>query len=240
MCKFMNYNNLAIINSIMKKIYLLVFIYVSFQPLLAQVGVNTTDPKAQLDIKASSETSPSNTDGILIPRVNAFPSTNPTAAQQAMMIYLTTAVGANLPGFYFWDNTGVPAWKPINSGGSTLDQAYNFGGSGNGKTITADAGAVLIDGTDGFVSTGTLNTGAITPSGSGTRMVWNPRKAAFRAGRVIGTEWDDINIGQSSIAFGASTIASGNFSTAFGITTIASGFGSTAFGQLQQLVVQIQ
>ncbi len=215
----------------MKKLYFLLLICFATVSVFGQVGINTTDPKAQLDIKASSETAPSNTDGILIPRVNAFPSTSPTAAQQAMMIYLTTAVGANLPQFYFWDNTGVPAWKPITgASGGTLDQAYDFGGAGNGKTITADAGAVLIDGTDGLVSTGIFNTGAIAPSGAGTRMVWNPRKGAFRAGRVIGTQWDDANVGIYSIAFGIGTTASGEYSAAFGYNNTASGEYSAVFG----------
>jgi len=112
----------------------------------------------------------------------------------------------------------------------TLDQAYDFGGAGLGKTITADAGAVLINGTDGLVSTGTVNSGAIVPSGTGTRMVWNPRKAAFRAGQAAGSDWDDVNVGQNSIAMGYGTIASGNSSIALGSTSSALGMGSVAFG----------
>ncbi|WP_300567002.1 hypothetical protein [Flavobacterium sp.] len=129
------------------------------------------------------------------------------------------------------DATGNVTWvssSTIASG--TLDQAYDFSGAGLGRTITADAGAVTINGTDGLVSTGTLGSGVTMPAGAGTRMVWNPRKAAFRAGYVNGTQWDDSNVGQSSTAFGSNTIASGNFSTAFGYGSIASGFYSTAFG----------
>ena len=39
----------------------------------AQVGINTTSPNAQLDIVASDTATPSNADGLLIPRINAFP-----------------------------------------------------------------------------------------------------------------------------------------------------------------------
>lgn len=130
---------------------------------------------------------------------------------------------SNANGTATWtDNTAVAS--------GTLDQAYDFGGTGNGNTITADSGAVLINGTDGLVSTGTLNSGIIAPSGAGIRMVWNPRKAAFRAGQVSGTQWDDVNIGRGSTAFGSNTTASGINSTAFGVYATASGITSTAFG----------
>lgn len=39
----------------------------------AQVGINTTTPEAQLDIKSSNQTLPTNKDGLLIPKIDAFP-----------------------------------------------------------------------------------------------------------------------------------------------------------------------
>lgn len=212
----------------MKKYYvLLCLFFTSF--LLAQVGINTTTPNAQLDIQSSNQAAPSNTDGMLIPKVDTFPVTNPTIDQQGMLVYLTTNVGSNPPGFYYWDNS-TTTWIPIKGTDTgTLDQAYDFGGAGNGRIITADAGAVTIAGTDGLVSTGTFGTGAVAPSGNATRMVWNPRKAAFRAGRPF-TQWDDVNIGFFSVAFGTNTIASGNASAAFGEASTASSFRSMAFG----------
>ncbi len=212
----------------MRKIIVLFFI-ISINSQ-AQIGINTTNPKAQLDIRSSNQAAPSNTDGILIPKIDAFPATNPTAAQQGMLVYLTTTSGSNLPGFYYWDNTTID-WKPIIGNNlGTLDQAYDYGGSGNGKTITADAGAVIINGTDGLVSTGTVGSGAIAPSGAGSRMVWNPNKSAFRAGTVTTNQWDDINIGSYSVAFGNQTIASGSYASAFGFLSLASGPNATAFG----------
>lgn len=81
-------------------------------PLLgiAQVGISTTDPKATLDIKASNVATPTNTDGILIPRVDALPATNPTIDQDRMLLYLTTTSGTYAPGFYYWDNANS-IWK---------------------------------------------------------------------------------------------------------------------------------
>lgn len=46
---------------------------------------------------------------------------------------------------------------PSSSGGGTLDQAYDFGGAGAGKTITADAGSVTINGS----GTGVANIGLL-------------------------------------------------------------------------------
>lgn len=95
-------------------------------------------------------------------------------------------------------------------------------------------GSVLFDGT----------TGTTPVSGAGTRMMWIPEKAAFRAGWVSVAEWDNANIGAGSFAVGGNTKANGYasfaanvgttasayYSTAFGVTTIASGFGSFASG----------
>ncbi len=83
----------------------------------SQVGINNTNPKASLDITATNQATPSNTDGILIPRIDDFPATNPTAAQQGMMVYLTTTSGSNPPGFYYWDNNAGPAaWISVVGG----------------------------------------------------------------------------------------------------------------------------
>ena len=66
--------------------------------------------------------------------------------------------------------------------------------------------------------------------GSGTRMMWYPDKAAFRAGEVDGNQWDKGQIGVSSFASGLSTTASGHYSIAMGYETTAAGFISTAIG----------
>ena len=42
---------------------------------------------------ANTKPLPSNSDGLLIPRISAFPSTDPTASQNGMIVYLTTTVG---------------------------------------------------------------------------------------------------------------------------------------------------
>lgn len=72
--------------------------------LYAQVGIGNTAPKSILDIQASDQATPSNTDGLLIPRVDAFPLTDPGADQDGMLIFLTTDSK-----FYYWKNS-IPAW----------------------------------------------------------------------------------------------------------------------------------
>jgi YadA head domain repeat (2 copies) len=200
----------------------------------AQVGVGNTDPKASLDVSASNAVTPANTDGILIPRIDNFPATNPAADQDGMMVFVT-GNGTPAKGFYYWDNS-TTSWVTVIGVDTknTLDGAYDEGGNGAGKNIIADNGAVRINGSDGFLVTGTLNLGNTINSeitGPGTRMFFNPNRAAFRAGIVDGAEWDNVNIGNYSMALGHSITAGGNFSTAFGYNNIASNSNSTVFGR---------
>ena len=81
-------------------------------------------------------------------------------------------------------------------------------------------GAALFNGTIGDTPT----------SGPGTRLMWIPAKAAFRAGDVNDAKWDDANIGNYSVAMGQYTKASGDQSTAMGYVTEASGTHSTTLG----------
>src|SRR2546428_11923930 len=70
------------------------------------------------------------------------------------------------------------------------------------------AGALTLSGKidqtsiDGLVARGTLSSGSIPATGTGTRMMWYPGKAAFRAGNVTGTQWDDATTGFGSFAVG--------------------------------------
>ncbi len=103
----------------------------------AQVGINTTSPDAQLDIKASNQSAPTNTDGILIPRVDAFPLINPTAAQQGMMVYLMVTIGANPRGLYYWDNF-TTSWIGVTSTANGDKDWYKVGTTSAPSSITDD------------------------------------------------------------------------------------------------------
>ncbi len=79
--------------------------------------------------------------------------------------------------------------------------------------LTLDKGASLPDG--GILAIGTYGSGSsLTTAGGGTRFIWYPKKAAFRAGWVNSSEWDDINIGDFSLGLGGASKATGVAGTA--------------------------
>ncbi len=92
--------------------------------------------------------------------------------------------------------------------------------------------------TKGLLITGTSFTGTVPDLGGGARLMFFPGKAAFRAGYIGTTEWNNVNTGYASVAMGESTIASAHHAFAMGLNCTASGFysfavgnGSTANGQ---------
>ena len=111
----------------------------------------------------------------------------------------------------------------INPGTSAPDLALTLG-----DNISQDGGIVA----KGKYGTGgsTLNT-----IGDGVRLIWYPKKAAFRAGNAIGNTWDDSQIGIASWAGGYSTIASGLNSFSFGYGTSASGTFSVSMGSSNEV-----
>ncbi|MEJ2217591.1 MAG: tail fiber domain-containing protein [Gemmatimonadota bacterium] len=108
-------------------------------------------------------------------------------------------------------------------------------GGGFEASFVQVADSLRVHGQGSFLATGTYDlSGTTVPppvSGAGARMMWYPERAAFRAGRVSGTEWDAENIGASSTALGGNTTASGDGSTALGSANVASATGSTALGE---------
>lgn len=133
-------------NNIMKKIGLITFLILALGLMYTQaqdnVGIGTTTPhsSALLDLEAADK-------GLLIPRVQLDDVTddvNPVnGPETGLLVYNST--GTLAEGFYYWDGT---EWVMVGSGGgsscNTLDEAYDCGGAGVGRTITADAGAVEV------------------------------------------------------------------------------------------------
>ncbi|MFT3794783.1 tail fiber domain-containing protein [Flavobacterium sp.] len=111
----------------MKKMIPLLF-FLCTGMLHAQVGINTTDPKAQLDIRSANPTAPTNQDGLLIPKIDTFPAINPTVDQNGMLVFLTTTVGTNAPGFYYWEQA-TTSWKGIGNDNT------KWGLTGNAGTV---------------------------------------------------------------------------------------------------------
>lgn len=103
-----------------------------------------------------------------------------------------------------------------------------------GSSITFSSHTVIRGDTSSYgaiIASGTFESGWTEPNlGVGTRMLWYPRKGAFRAGTVSGEQWDDEFIGSYSVAFGYATEASGDYAVAMGRDTEASEDYAVAMG----------
>ncbi len=108
------------------------------------------------------------------------------------------------------------------------DNIYTMGKVGVG-TNAPTAGLHLVN-DNGAVAAGVFGAGAVPPAGAGTRLVWSSRNAAFRAGQVSGTQWDEASMGNYSAAFGFNTKALGGFSFAGGQNTNANQDHAFAYG----------
>ena len=168
-----------------------------------KVGIATSTPTSKLDVNGKTRTS---------------------------LFQLTT--GASNGAVLVSDANGNGTWESFNTIGSgTLDEAYDFGGSGLGRNIIADNGALKISGEDGFQVIGNYGSGDdLDLTGAGTRMFFNPKKAAFRVGYVDGTQWNKDSIGIYSFAAGYNTKAKGPYSFSMGINNLAKASYSAAFG----------
>lgn len=186
---------------------------------------NPPDPSAMLDVESTSK-------GFLPPRLTSAQRAGIQNPASGLVVYDTDFNSLFLYSGDFWvkleagekwlkdednnltyslGNVGIGLLYP-----SGLLHTYGAGSSG---------GNVLFEGV--FKTSGIGNPPA---QGPGTRMMWFPDKAAFRVGRVTGTQWNAENIGEYSSAAGLSTTASGSFSNAWGSATTASRSQSTAWG----------
>jgi hypothetical protein len=91
--------------------------------------------------------------------------------------------------------------------------------------VNVDGGTLLGGSYDGGFSS------RIPTEGSGTRLMWYPGKAAFRAGYINGTQWDDANVGNYSVAIGENVRASGDNGVALGVRSTAANVSSVAIGE---------
>lgn len=204
----------------------------------AQVGVGTFMPNAQLEIASSNQATPANTDGILIPKVDTFPATNPTALQQGMLVYLTTtatfATVSRPPGFYYWDNAttnwiGIQTnptanWNLLGNAGTNV--STNFIGTTDNvdvviKRNNVRAGYIGNPNTSPFTNANTsfgansLRNPTITGSvGEGTR------NSAFGVNSMPGLTTGGLNTGLGEFTLFLATTGSAN--TAVGSSALYS------------------
>ncbi len=122
-------------------------------------------------------------------------------------------------------------WRDSAGANGTFALTPGAGSGGNPRPLPSAVPSTIVMRPDGgFTAGGEAGVGAIPASGPGTRMMWYPGKAAFRAGQVANSFWDDVNVGLGSVAFGSFTRANGPNAVAMGSATTASGSNSTAMG----------
>jgi hypothetical protein len=130
-----------------------------------------------------------------------------------------------------YDNNtlGHPVW--------TANTVAINGNVGIGTAATAPGEMLFLSGGNLAAATtlavGSASLPTIAESGAGTRMMWYPKKAAFRAEALDtgGSAFmDDANIGNYSFAFGHNSEASNDSSVAIGYGNIASASDAFALG----------
>jgi hypothetical protein len=215
---------------------ILIYCLLFAKSFFAQVGINTANPNAQLEIKSSDQANPVNTDGILIPKVDVFPAMNPTIDQEGMLVYLTTDVGANLKGFYYWDNTNS-IWKSVSgdkgwslTGNTGTDVATNFIGTTDNvglkfKVNNLESGhldPILFNTSFGMKSANSITTG-YRNSAIGHQSLFSNTEGYYNS--AVGFQSMYYNTtGNDNSSFGALSLisnTSGNRNNAFGVATLS-------------------
>lgn len=171
------------------------------------VGINTATPHPSAILEVHS-----NAKGLLVPRLTTLQRNAIVSPASGLLVFDT-----DWKQFIFFADTG---WAKIPAGNpswtvSGNDQYAALGGyvgigtpSPNGL-LHVNQGLLLV--------TGNENSGdSLTTAGSGTRMFFYPRKAAFRAGHALDSDWDEDKLGYYSVALGNNPYAAGIGSLALG------------------------
>ena len=181
----------------------------------AQVGIGTTNPNASLDIRSSNQATPANTDGILIPKIDEFPATNPGGAQNGMLVFVT-GNGTPSRGFYYWSNA-LTTWVPFTS----IERINDLFDGKSDVDGTNDGSSIFL----GF------NAGDSDDSSNNKNI-----GIGYQALRdVVGADANDPD-GQNNVAVGFQSLrlnTSGRQNVAMGSFTLdvnTTGFNNTAIG----------
>ena len=140
-----------------KTLLLLILLFWAVLPA-QRVGINTSDPKATLEIKSSDLQNPSPTDGFLVPKVEKL-NLNLTADQDGMILFLITdwvdtSVTPNIvysAGLYTFDwnyTTQSGNWLKLLASKATTKPITVFRSLSSGKIAIGDVGGGRSNGTD--------------------------------------------------------------------------------------------
>ncbi len=139
---------------------------------------------------------------------------------------------------YCHDNSGTGNWGPITDAWTQIGDDIYPTDTLISPNLHVGIGTktpefkLSLQNDAGIIAKGNFGSGNVLPAlGASSRLIWYPRKAAFRAGYVSGNQWNDINIGDYSIGLGQDATASGDYSVVGGgYTNTASGQYSTVIG----------
>ena len=147
------------------------------QPVSINAAGDSPDSSAMLDVQSSSK-------GVLIPRMSTSDRTSISDPADGLLVYDTTL---NAPCHY----TGL-VWQCVFPPEcATLDEAYDCGGPGMGRTIFVDSGAVVLTGLDTFASAlevssvGHLATATFTQNGDGETAIFHQANATSGINAVL-------------------------------------------------------
>ena len=107
----------------------------------AQVGIGTVTPNALLELQAKDSNNPTNSEGILIPRVKKFPIVNPEEKHHGLLVFLSENTATHQAGFYHWSHT-KKVWTHVAQdygwslkGNAGTDPTINFIGTTDKKPV---------------------------------------------------------------------------------------------------------
>src|SRR5882757_1072870 len=152
----------------------LLFTIVKSQGVAINSDGSAPDTSAMLDVK-------SNNKGVLIPRL-ALTGIHDSATirfpKTSLLVYNTATAGGLTPGFYYWN---VNTWASFGAFNYVLQQNVNT----NHKYLSGDGSnnGLLLDSNGIVLSKGVFESGSdLKDTGTGAKLIWYPKKAAFMAG----------------------------------------------------------
>jgi trimeric autotransporter adhesin len=210
-----------------KSIFATAFLALVFMHVVTaqSVGVGTTSPdnSAMLDISSTTR-------GLLLPRMTTVQMNAISNPAAGLAVYNTDSSTYCVYTGSAWIKLITSSHQQAGYFAASGTNIYNTN-TGNVGIGTSSPASLLHANAGNFLVSGTFGTGnAIEASGEGTRMFFNPLKAALRAGYVSGTNWNNASIGNYSIALGYNTSATASYAVAMGRGSTASQIQATAFG----------